>query len=108
MIKEKPINGKSGWILLVSSILAAMSGTGGGIYFYMHNVGAEQLQAMARPDPATGTQLRNLEEILKHHMNNHPDAVHSFDSRLTRIETLVEIIAENQRAILKENRRISP
>ena len=91
---EKPINGTRGWSVLVVSVLASLTGSGSGVYVYMKNIGPDQLQTMARPDPATGTEMRILEKRVTYHLENHPDMVNFFDRRITRMETQLEIINE--------------
>jgi hypothetical protein len=86
---EKPISGTK-WSVLTASIIASMMGSGGGGYAYMQSIGPQQLQTIARPDPATGTQLRSIEGRLKYHLENHPDMIHSFDRRITRLETKLD------------------
>jgi hypothetical protein len=94
MTEAKAINGSKGWSLFLLSILGTFFGSGGGVFIYMQNLGAEQLQVMARPDPATGTELKFLNGRFQYHVQNHPDVIHRFDSRLTRLETKVDIILE--------------
>ena len=92
-----PINGTKGWSALAGTLLAGVLGSGSGVFVYMKNFTPDQLQQIARPDPATGTQLRRLEAQLRHHFDNHPDIVNSFDRRLTRIETKLELLLEERR-----------
>ena len=94
MPEIKPINGTKGWGVLITSIIISFFGSGGGVFFYMQNLGADQLQQIARPDPATGTELRAIKNELHYHLQNHPDIVNRFDRRLTRLETKVDILLE--------------
>lgn len=104
---EKPINGTRGWSILAASIVASLAGSGSGVFIYMQNLGADQIQQIARPDPATGTELRNLAQDLDYHIHNHPDIVNNFDRRITRIEVMLERIEANQQRLLQRE-RISP
>ena len=64
-------------------------------------------QSIARPDPFTGTQgaalinrVDHLEEELDEHTNRHPDLVNQTDRRITRLETQIGLVLENQSRIL--------
>ncbi len=99
---EKPINGSRGWTILVGSVVASLMGSGSGVYVYMQNIGPANLQAMARPDPATGTEMRAVDQKLSYHLENHPDVINHFDRRITRIETRQDIILKNQTRIMEK------
>jgi len=47
----------------------------------------------------------HAQEMLKlqYHLENHPDIQNRFDRRITRIETLVEIMIQNQERMLQRN-----
>ncbi len=98
---EKPINGTRGWTILFSSIIASLMGSGSGVYVYMHQLGEREIQRIARPDPATGTELNRLHQELRSHLLNHPDIINQFDRRITRIETLLEVIIDNQKQVME-------
>lgn len=101
MSDDKAINGSRGWTILLSTVLAGTIGSGGGVFIYMQNLGADQLQQMARPDPATGSELRQIRKNLQRHLDNHPDIVNQFDRRITRLEIRLETIIKNQNRILE-------
>lgn len=102
MTEQKSINGSKGWSLLLASVAASMMGSGSGVYVYMKNIGPHQLQQVARPDPATGTEMRRLETAMRHHLENHPDIVNRFDRRITRIEVQLENIDSKLDRLTKE------
>jgi len=64
----------------------------GGSLVYMNNIAPAELQRIARPDPATGTQFKALQREVEYHFRNHPDIVNRFDRRLTRIEAQLELL----------------
>ena len=99
------LNGNRNWIILLSTILAAGTGSGGGVYAYMKNIGPAQLQTMARPDPATGSEVKRIQNDLQNHLGNHPDTVNKFDRRITRLETKIESVIQNQLEILRRLNR---
>lgn len=75
--------------------LAVALGSGSGITgtaIYLQRIAPEDLQRIARPDPATGTELRALRREMEYHMKNHPDIINQFDRRLTRLETKIELM----------------
>ena len=92
MGEQKPINGTKGWTVLLSAIVSAMAGSGGGVYIYMRSVTPQQMQALARPDPATGTELKALERRVDRHLDNHPDQANMFDRRITTLEAEVRAL----------------
>ncbi len=80
------------WLgLLLAVVLGSGSGVGGSVY-WLHNMSPLELQELARPDPATGTELRALAREINYHLRNHPDIVNRFDRRLTRVETQLEVL----------------
>lgn len=85
-------NGPRPWLILASSIIASLAGSGGGVAVYLHNVGEQQIQRIARPDPATGSDLAQLRIELRRHLDSHPDAVGDFNARITRLETKLDFL----------------
>jgi len=81
--------------LAVMAVLGSGSGAGTSA-FYLNNISATELQEIARPDPATGTELRAMQRDIEYHMRNHPDVINQFDRRLTRLETRLETFMERQ------------
>ncbi|NNF66363.1 MAG: hypothetical protein HKM98_02525 [Gammaproteobacteria bacterium] len=79
--------------LAVAAMLGSGSGMGGTV-LYLNNIAPADLQRIARPDPATGTQLRALQREMEYHFKNHPDIVNRFDRRLTRLEAQIEIMKQ--------------
>lgn len=88
-------SGPRAWVILASSIVASMAGSGGGVAVYLHNVGEQQIQRIARPDPATGSDLAQLRQELYRHLNSHPDAVQDFNARITRLETKLDFLIDH-------------
>jgi hypothetical protein len=55
---------KQNWqAMTLAAVLGSGSGMGGTV-LYLNNISAGELQRIARPDPATGTELRSLERRL--------------------------------------------
>lgn len=64
-------------------------------------------QAVARPDPFTGTQATALTQIVEHieeditdHITAHPDQTNRFDRRIATLEAQYAIVLANQGRIL--------
>ena len=81
--------------MVIAAVLGSGSGMGGTV-FYLNNISADDLQRIARPDPATGTQLKALQREIKYHLQNHPDVVNRFDRRLSRLEAQTEILMQRR------------
>ena len=80
-------------------ILAALLGSGsglGGTMFYLKSISAQDLEEIARPDPATGTQLKGLQREIDYHLANHPDVMNQFERRISRMEAQFEILIERR------------
>jgi hypothetical protein len=68
---------KQNWpAMTLAAVLGSGSGMGGTV-LYLDNMSADELQRIARPDPATGTELRSLERRLD-----------SIESRVSVLEAL--------------------
>ena len=83
---------------IVVAIVSAILGSTGGP-FVLTKFGINPY----RTDPATGTEIRLLEEKvgrLENHVNYHPDATLRFDTRITVVETNQQIIIRNQERIM--------
>lgn len=87
------LNGKRAFILALVS--AIVGGAGGPLLLVKLNG-----PSVFRPDAFTGSQGAALEKQLEYHIKNHPDALHNFDRRITKLETQNEIIIKNQFRIL--------
>ena len=105
-MEDKPINGRSGWSILMASVIASMMGSGSGVYAYMQSIGPQQLQSIARPDPATGSDLRRLKEDVQRHKDQHPDAVNLFERRITRLEAQIEQLTATADEIKRDQKTI--
>ena len=92
--------------MLIAAVLASLSGSGSGVYLYMKNIGPGQLQTMARPDPATGTEMRRLDSKVDYHLQNHPDVTNRFDGRLIKLEVKLEILEDKMDQLLEQSNRI--
>ena len=92
---QKAINGVRGWVTLVVSVLVSLVGSSGGTIYWISSRTPAQIEAVARRDPATGTELALLRrevEVLRDEHNTHvgpqhPDQANLFDRRLTTLET---------------------
>lgn len=104
--KRDPFSNGNKWVVVIVTVLSAFLGTGGGSYYYFSTADPLSLQKITRPDPATGTELRHLQESLKDHISGHPSTVNQFDRRITILETQYEAILENQKRILRELEKI--
>lgn len=82
-----PANGK--WLIaLVAAVLGSAGGAGGGTYLYFNSLAPQQVEAIARPDPAYGSEVREIEEELESHLRNHPDR--NLDLRISLLERDME------------------
>ena len=81
--------------MVIAAVLGSGSGMGGTV-FYLNNIAASDLQRIARPDPATGTELRALSRDMQYHFKNHPDVVNRFDRRISRLEAQTEMLMQRR------------
>ena len=82
--------------VLVAIVSACLGGGSTGAIY----LATPAAQKLARPDPATGTELRELEKEVREHLRAHPDQINRFDARLTALEAQYVIILSNQARIL--------
>ena len=83
---------------LVVAVLSAILGSTGGP-FVLTKFGVNPY----RVDPATGTEVRLLQDKVKrlqNHVDFHPDVVNKFETRITAVETNQLVIIRNQERIL--------
>lgn len=94
-IKGEVKNGNK-WIPLAVAVIGACGGAFGGSYLYVESgVGSSTLQQVARPDPFTGHEARELERRIsqvERHVTQHPDIVNQYDRRLATLEAQYAII----------------
>ena len=67
MTDKKENNGRHDkWLVsLLVAVLGAGGGASGGTYLYLRTSGTETLQSIARPDPFTGSDARELKAEIK-------------------------------------------
>ena len=102
-------NGRKHTPILVA-VLGAFLGSSGTIAIYLNTpVG----QAVARPDPFTGSQgaalktrIEHLEEEVSNHTLQHPDQTLQFDRRIATLEAQYAIILQNQGRMIDRLDRI--
>ena len=92
------------WTPIAIAAVSALVGSGGGVALVFNT---DLGQNMARPDPFTGSDGAALEQRVEHveqelydHTHNHPDVTNEFDRRITRLETQISIMIQNQERIL--------
>lgn len=81
--------------IILATLLGSGSGMGGTV-LYLNKIAPDELLRIARPDPATGTELRAIQRELQYHLHNHPDVINRFDRRISRLEAQVELLRERR------------
>lgn len=92
MTPPKLTTNKTSIAIFVGTMLTTFVGSGGSVFIYMKTMSPEQLQTIARPDPATGAELRRLEIAFRRHIEEHPD--HELRTQIKVLETKINILLD--------------